>query len=210
MIRRVSALSTYCSRCSADVDFSRPVKNVHLLCDPSGCTRCQPRNSKVCCDLCNPDSFAFLDPPTSLSTKPRALQKSTIKPFEMTVVDKAMKIALFDWRDRTAPLEFKPAVLKTLGSKVFISDHIITRIVECTHTGKITTTAELFKETGWRKKWCEDHGESLLAVIRVYRPTTPVIDSNSTTTNTTLPRKRAPQKCGACGELGHNSTYKSF
>ena len=63
-------------------------------------------------------------------------------------VDKALKTALYDWRDRTAPLEFRPSVLKTLGSKVFISDQIIARIVECAHAGKITTTAELLKETG--------------------------------------------------------------
>jgi hypothetical protein len=78
-------------------------------------------------------------------------QKSNIKPFPMMTVDKALKTALYDWRNRTAPLEFRPSILKTLGSKVFISDQIISRIVECAHAGKITTTAELIKETGWRK-----------------------------------------------------------
>ena len=135
----------------------------------------------------------------------------------MTIKDYNLQDALFDWRDIKALLKFKPAIVDNFGPGLFISDDIITRVVDCAQAGKIHTVTQLIKETSWRDDWAKEFGPSLLLLIHEHYPLPAPTASTSTTEGTTLadaqplaPRKRAPQRCSACQELGHNSKLIVF
>ena len=180
--------------------------NFHLLCDPTsplGCNRCRPKKFAICCDLCNPDSFSYLDFP-SPATKPRGPQKSTIKNFTMTSVNRELKTALFEWRARAAPLKFPHALVHDFGAKILLSNDIIDCIVMCAQAGKLSSTADLSKETKWKKELVSEFGESLLAIVRIHHP----IDPPPKTPTEAVPSTRKTAglvKCSACGNTGHNS-----
>jgi hypothetical protein len=195
--------------------------NDHLRCDdstPDGCPRCKPKVHDICCDLCHPAAFEKFKAPIVLKPAKQP-SKSHIKPYTMTLKDHDLQDALFDWRDVKALLKFKPAIVENFGPGLFISDDIITRIVDCAQTGKILTVTQLIKETSWRDDWAKEFGSSLLLLIHEHYPppAPPASSSTSTMEGTTLadaqppaPRKRAPQRCSACQELGHNSTSIVF
>ena len=187
---------------------SLTAQHFHLLCDPtlpSGCPRCRPRPTTVCCDLCESDAFEYLNG-TSTNLKARAPAKSSIKKFDMTATDHSLRVALFDWRDESAPHKFSAAIIEDIGSHIFMSDEVINRIVKCAHVGKLSSLSELHKETKWRKELVQEFGEALLALVRrFYPPQARPVDSSPNDTGTAT-RKRGPFKCSACGNLGHTST----
>ncbi|KIJ96062.1 hypothetical protein K443DRAFT_10882 [Laccaria amethystina LaAM-08-1] len=187
--------------------------NDHLRCDdstPGGCLRCKPKVHDICCDLCHPAAFEKFKAP--LLPKPaKQPSKSHVKPYTMTLKDRHLQDALFDWRDIKALLKFKPAIVENFGPGLFISDDIITRIVDCAQAGKILTVTHLIKETSWRDDWAKEFGPSLLLLVHEHYPPPAPTASTGTMEGTTLadaqlpaPRKRAPQRCSACQELGHN------
>jgi len=131
----------------------------------------------------------------------------------MTSKHHQLQDALFDWRDLTAPVKFKPAIIENFGPGIFISDDIITRIVDCAQVGKLDSVPRLVKETSWRDDWAKEFGPSLLRVVHKYYPVLAVppqaastADGSTADARESAPRKRAPQRCSACQELGHNST----
>jgi len=193
--------------------------NNHLRCDdstPEGCLHCKPKVHDICCDLCHPAAFEKFKAPTlpKLAKQP---SKSHIKCYTMTLKDHNLQDALFNWCNIKALLKFKPAVVENFGPGLFISDNIITCIVDCAQAGKILMVMQLTKETSWHDDWAKEFGPSLLLLIHEhYLPPAPTA-STSTMEGTTLadaqlpaPQKRALQRCSACQELGHNSMLIVF
>ena len=167
----------------------------------------------VCCDLCNPEAFDFLNA-SAASSKHRGPAKSNIKKFTMTTTDHKLQAALYDWRDDTAPLKFSAAMIEDIGSHLFISDEIIDRIVKCAHVGKLSSVSDLHKETRWRRELANEFGDALLRVVRQFYPPPPPqapapSNSGSGTSQDSAPssRKRALYKCSACGNPGHTSMF---
>ena len=110
----------------------------------------------------------------------------------MTLKDHNLQDALFDWHDIKALLKFKPDVVENFGPGLFISDDIITRIVDCAQAGKILTVTQLTKETSWCDDWAKEFGPSLLLLIHEhYLPPAPTA-STSTTDSTTLADAQPP------------------
>lgn len=119
----------------------------------------------------------------------------------MSTTSHNLKTALFDWRDENALVKFNPSVVATLGSCLLLSDEIILRIIDCAQAFKLTTIADLIKETGWREDWAEDLGGSLLSVVHKYWP----IPQPLTISEAGSSKKRGTITCSACGGRGHNS-----
>jgi hypothetical protein len=127
----------------------------------------------------------------------------------MTSKHRELQNALFDWRDLTVPLKFKSSIIENFGPGIFISDDIISRIVDCAQVGKLHSVAQLIKETSWRDDWANEFGQSLLRVIHEHYPVQaapPQATGTTADTRESAPRKRAQPRCSACQELGHNST----
>jgi hypothetical protein len=122
----------------------------------------------------------------------------------MTSVDCDLKIALFEWQARTAPVKFPPALVRDFGAKVLLFNNIINRIVMCAQAGKLSSTADLLKETKWKKELIGEFGKSLLAIVCIHRPVNlpPEIsmEAGPPTCKTT-----GLGKCSVCGNTGHNS-----
>jgi hypothetical protein len=172
----------------------------HKLCDDTkaaGCDRCRPLTSTTCCDLCDPEEFEKynIDVPEKV---PKISSKSRIKPFDMTPKDTGFKQALQNWREKTAVTKFRASTIRTLGVRIFMSEQVLTRIVECAHYNKILTVEDLSKETIWDKERVTQYGEEIVNMIFFHYPPAPVLEREESST-----RKRV--KCGACGAEGHIS-----
>jgi hypothetical protein len=169
------------------------------------CSRCKPRSPTLGFALRHPNAFA-MPVPTTIDKAARALSNSQpVMAAAPTDTSRKLQMALFDWRDQNARLIFTSAVLQNMGSKIFLSDQIISTIVECARADRIGTVDLLYQETRWRKPWMDEFGESILSVVRSFYPpqTLPTAIAAEPTIRRRKPR--APVKCRACGQLGHNS-----
>jgi len=141
----------------------------------------------------------------------------------MTTTDRKLQHALFDWREEHASSKFRPAVLESFGAGLFLSDDIITRIVDCAHVSKLHTVSQLIKETRWQEDFATEFGESLLSVVHLHYPQPPpgptttvvppsapaVVETNTLEAAAPAAKKRAPVRCSACHQVGHNSKFVS-
>ena len=180
-----------------------PATDYFTLCDTTketGCDRCRPHVSAICCDFCHPEEFAKYH--ISVPEKSQKMaSKSHIKAFDMTPEDTKLKHAIQTWRHEKANLKFRAATVRTLGIRIFMSDEVLNRIVGCAHYGKISTVDDLFKETDWTRERVSDYGEDILSLIHQHHP--PVTETPSSESS----RKHAQVRCRACKEFGHNSMY---
>jgi hypothetical protein len=185
---------------------------------PSGCGRCTPRTSHICCDLCHPNFFRKYLP--DFEKQSRSAVKSNVKSFGMLPADHALKAALVRWRRETSLQKLGTAVVRTYGAKVFISDQIIERLVVCAHAHKLAGVDDIVKETGWRKDRAEEYGDALLKIIHAHTPlpvppstAPPTGADNTSRAAQVIPdaglttRKRRPAKCSKCHQEGHISMY---
>ncbi|KAF9471648.1 hypothetical protein BDN70DRAFT_887875 [Pholiota conissans] len=198
-----------CRRIVPTLYFNNDQKqnNSHLLCDttaPDGCTRCIPPPPCGCCDLCKPDEFLAYHVPAA-ERPPKTSNKSNIKPYKMSTVDFDLKNALQEWRRRTALIKFNASTVRTLGVRILMSDNILARIVDCAHAGKLTSIEDLSKESGLTKDRINEYGDELVKLILVYHP----LPAPPTAVTDNPTRKRAPPRCRACLNVGHNSSSRS-
>jgi hypothetical protein len=120
----------------------------------------------------------------------------------MEASDNLLREAIHCWRKEQATKKFGMAHVRMLGSKVLMLDQTVDRIVDVVHVGgMLESKADLHHETRWN--WCQELGDSLLTVIRTHAPLPPVRQAEVALT--ALPRQRQPERCRACGELGHQS-----
>ena len=191
--------------------------------NPSGCTRCAPKTSTICCDLCHPSFFKpYHVSATTMSTLPTT-GKSRVKSGEFTAEDHKLRTAIFSWRQAHAIEEYGENAVQEYGTCLLISDRLVDRLVLCARSGKLSTVASIFKETGWRKDWAGTHAPSLLAVIISHAPL-PASSSESAATASVMPtevsastsdaittpqpakKARVKQQCSRCKGLSLNSS----
>ncbi|KAF7981237.1 hypothetical protein HWV62_34599 [Athelia sp. TMB] len=203
------------------LDGPTRIEAVHLQCDtskPSGCTRCAPHSSDLCCDICNPEHFQslFISPTPIKST--RVPNRSSVKTYSATRMDKDLKEALRVWRHEQAVSVLGKFKVRKWGVLLFMSDETVQRIVDCVHIAKISTIEHIAKETRWRRDYLDRCAVSLLALIEAHSPQPPpppppppavaarasrVLNALAVTEqNIGAPAKRAP-RCSACKALGH-------
>ena len=100
-----------------------------------------------------------------VATQPWVPAKSNIKAFQMTSANNTLQHVLFSWREENASQKFPKAIVHDQGSTIFLSDEIVTCIIECVHAGKVGMKADLLKETKWRQDWVEEFGDALLNLV---------------------------------------------
>ncbi|KAK7687654.1 hypothetical protein QCA50_008869 [Cerrena zonata] len=203
----------------------------HLLCDTSvstGCLRCSPKPTTVCCDLCTPNAFIHLFPSSDTITKSRTAQKSRIPPYTMDSKDMQCRDALDHWRGKAALELLGEFIVEEYGDIAFMSDEILQRIVDCIHFGKTLTLDTLKKETGWRNNLIQQYGQSLLDAVRDYLPSPSQTATGSVSGSSALevvPQthdtvgglgvssagrgKRKTGTCSMCGQTGHNKSNRN-
>ncbi|KLO16401.1 P-loop containing nucleoside triphosphate hydrolase protein [Schizopora paradoxa] len=200
---------------------------------PHGCSRCQPRPSRLCCDLCNSDQF-WAHPvfsnlsakSTTNSRKKSSTGRSVIQKYEPTMDDIKLRDLLYGWRDRKAEEVLPPAHYTSFGPDIFMTDIILERIIDCAHKDKISTNGDLAKETCWRRT--EEYGAEIIAMIRSVRPVVPSTPFTSSPLparepfqqiepqpaflpgvagSLAPPKQRRQVQCSVCKRVGHNGVY---
>lgn len=83
----------------------------------------------------------------------------------MTATDHDLKQALYNWRREIAGKKIPPAIVRTYGPNLFMSDIIVERLVAYSRAGKAETIDQIVKETGWRRNWAEEFSDSLIALL---------------------------------------------
>ena len=149
------------------------------VCDPSGCQRCAPIPSSLCCDIHHPD-YLTLDAIATVP-RPRVPARSRRTKFTMGPKEFELSEALEDWREQKMRNIHGEAHLIDLGPAAIMPDGVLDRIVECAHTSKIKTVDDLFRETRWAWNKTNQFGTEVVTIIHRILPL-PVVMSTLTTT----------------------------
>ncbi|KAI0313653.1 hypothetical protein OF83DRAFT_1036194, partial [Amylostereum chailletii] len=141
--------------------------------DPSGCMRCRPRASRLCCDLCTPSLLAdmgiFIDAPPSLSSDPlvkatkSSNSRSGIRKKPPTPLEDTLTARLEAWCESTAQEIFSRPTYRKHGPHLLLSDENLNRMVVCAQARKIKTVSDIARETRWID--VDTHGDAILAII---------------------------------------------
>ncbi|KIJ07103.1 hypothetical protein PAXINDRAFT_33614, partial [Paxillus involutus ATCC 200175] len=142
--------------------------------------------------------------------------------------DNASADALHDWREEKTADVYGWACLNDHGPSLVIPNSILDHIIDCAHHGKIHTSQDLQKETGWTDS--EKYGSEILSLLTAHAPprqsllvVTPL--QHNTANNPMLPHvptasgmqrehvelpvsavaSKRRNKCSACGQEGHNA-----
>jgi len=127
----------------------------------------------------------------------------------------SLRDALNEFCEQETIKKFGLSRLKNSGPELIMPNKVLEWIIDCVHEQKIMTKEHLQLETHWSH--VNTFADVVLAIINMChcRPSVagtsvPGAASGDSSTVTTNPKK-APtigkSRCGACGELGHNSTY---
>lgn len=138
--------------------------------------------------------------------------------------DLDLMAAVNKWREECALEKLGPIHYDMYGPSFFFPYTQIQHLVDCAYAGKITDMESLAREIQWNRKFRQEYGPSLLAVIEAHRPPSApiqppealespanVIDGNSMSHRgdpfVTEPQRMCKQcSDGACGVTGHTSS----
>ncbi len=127
----------------------------------------------------------------------------------MTDSDKALRKALFQWRDETAKAQL--GEYEEYGGDILMHYRVIERVVELASVDKLKTVKNLQEQTSWA--WVPEYGEEVLALIHehiaqrgIQHDSTVPADESVQDVPPAPRRVRASPTCSACGEVGHRST----
>ncbi|KLO04347.1 hypothetical protein SCHPADRAFT_840731, partial [Schizopora paradoxa] len=157
----------------------------HIDCDLSsadGCSRCRPRPSRLCCDVCNPSEFntvAQYTPPEGS----KAERKSRLGKYTRMEFENLLWRLLDDWRMVKAVEKYGVAIAEDIGPALVMPEQFIDRIVDCAHFEKIKNLQDLRRETGWN---CPDEiGTTVVALVAEHGrpPAPPSPDSDNAPTS---------------------------
>ena len=212
----------------SDIDYPHGViltmcidPNTFKQCDtstPAGCQRCAPKAGTVCCDLCAPTSDSTPMNDITNTNPTRRSIASRIKPVELGSRHHDLRMALLDWRMKTAVEKHNKMVVKRYGSQIIMSEAILDRLILCAHAQKITTAACIKRETQWRADYAKEYGSAVVAILHEHFPLAPpsipltstAASATSSTTAEPVPKPKRVTTCSACGGKGHNRMLSFF
>ncbi|KAJ6570750.1 hypothetical protein B0H10DRAFT_2107469 [Mycena sp. CBHHK59/15] len=191
----------------------------HLDCQRrfvGGCPRCIVKCPTVCCELCTPDhfaEFAWVHIP-----KPKQQPSRTRIPDHVPDKDDfSLRADLHTFRkERTIELLGR-ASFRNHGAGSIMPDEVLQRIIDCSHFHKITSAADLVRETRWHR--VVEDGVRVLSLISTHKPVPPpeplvfnaplrALDTNSAASTPKI--SKAPRQCRACFQLSHPPILHCF
>ncbi|KAJ3715337.1 P-loop containing nucleoside triphosphate hydrolase protein [Lentinula raphanica] len=176
-------------------------KTLHLECfpsSPSGCERCRPKDSRLCCIGCNPNSFSQVAL-VELPTAPAKLNKSSIwRDYKLSDRGTSIKQALTTWRSEQAPRALGEITVRLHGIRCFMSDEVLLRLASCADCSKLPDVDSIKRETNWREDYIRKYGPSILDVVAQVNSLFFTSRSESGSAGS------AQKKCSICNGSGHN------
>lgn len=147
--------------------------------------------------------------------------RSQIRKYEQDETDKKLEEQLREWRNKRAKEVLKDADYKDFGPDLFLHEKKLSRIIDCAHRNKISSIADIVKETSWRR--AEQHGGEIIAILQAVRPP-PALVTAFTSAPLRPPlqpiahvdvnqepianRKRKSPTCSRCSMVGHTSGFR--
>ncbi|KAJ7677684.1 P-loop containing nucleoside triphosphate hydrolase protein [Mycena polygramma] len=185
----------------------------HRECQPrfaNGCPRCIVKSPTLCCELCSPDDFADF----ARVTIPKPKQQPSRTRLADYVRDKndcTLRDDLHLLRKERTIQTISAASFRSHGAGSIMPDEVLDRIVDCAHFYKITTLADLLRETTWHR--VAEDGARVLSLISRHKPAPPPAPDTlilgtplrAVNLNSAPSTSKAPRRCGNCLQLGHNS-----
>ncbi|KAH6879607.1 hypothetical protein BKA70DRAFT_1447887 [Coprinopsis sp. MPI-PUGE-AT-0042] len=171
--------------------------------ESTGCLRCLPPTTTICCDLCSPKYFEHMGMSShEEDAGTRALAKSNVGRLlqsDWTEHDWKLLDALIVWRQKMSLNYLSAQTLNDYGPEALMSDDHIERLVQCFHYQKVTTLEHLKKELDWNGQLIEKNGASLVQLMISFYPPVPPTSG------------KKPRRCTACQQEGHisESEYQS-
>jgi hypothetical protein len=122
---------------------------------------------------------------------------------------------LDDFQFQTTERKYGHGALDMMGSGLVMSDEVLKRIVLCAHYRKIESVEELIRETRWIG--AREYFNDIRGLVEIHSP--PPKNAPLTTRvpldirrqggasgglTAAEPKRRSPNHCGKCKELGHN------
>lgn len=138
-----------------------------------------------------------------MSKPPRTMSRMTIAKYTPTEAHCKLRTALEEWREGAARAKFGELMVRQWGSQFLISDTILDRIVDCAGSFKLSNMDILRIETRWVPSHLTEFGQIILDLVAKHFPPPPLLTTTSKATG-------SGNKCGACGQTGHNSMFLSF
>lgn len=123
--------------------------------------------------------------------------------------------ALEDWREEKTIQVYGWAHFQNLGPTLIMPTDVLTRIVDCAHYFKISSKADLARETKWDEveNWGTEVVELILKILPLPAPPLPspapttlrMLPIQGTgTVSAPLTASRKLVTCSRCGNTGHN------
>ena len=177
------------------------------VCDSAGegmCPRCFVTTPRLCCDLCHPDEFKnkFI---VSLDKQKSQPRRSTVKPYEPSVVDKALRKRLNEWRLEMSNELYGEQYTANFGCFAFMSNEDLGRICDAVHDDLITSIETLVKETRWGSS--KEYGQRVLDIILEARPMSLPLTPPQSPVIVIPKGKHREQTCTSCKQPGHSSLF---
>ncbi|KAF8179485.1 hypothetical protein K438DRAFT_1938411 [Mycena galopus ATCC 62051] len=203
-----------CSRIPATIYFGNDkTSSDHRECQPrftNGCPRCVVETPALCCELCSPDDFVDFARVTLAKPKQQP-SRSRLADYVRDKDDCSLRADLHLLRKERTIQVISAASFRSHGAASIMPDEVLDRIVDCAHFHKITTPADLLRETHWHR--VAEDGERVLSLISMHKPVPlPAPDalifgtpSRAPNVNSAPSTSKAARRCGNCFQLGHNS-----
>ena len=148
-------------------DFDLVSVNLHHQCNVDqieGCQCCRPKQTRLCCDLHNPDAFAHIQVPVIKSNQKAPC--SSIPAHQVNETDAALCHDLEDWRCMEMEKLYGKSHLQNLGPGLVMGTMVRNCIVDCAHFSKIQSVVDLEKETKWGSS--TEFGPAIIKIIGRY------------------------------------------
>jgi hypothetical protein len=180
------------------------------------CVRCAPRPAEFCCDLCHPDHFKLPADLGPYKKTTRRVNQHKPKPFTMNASEQNLRAALIKMRHELADTYLPKGSFLTPQS--LMPTMLLDRIVGLAHDQKIPTIEALRDQITWA--FLSTHDSVIMQLVNHHLPpplaspftTAPLAPRSAALANVSASSASVKQntgrqnRCGGCGEMGHNST----
>jgi len=141
-----------------------------------------------------PEGFEDMSQVSDLESKTRS-RRSEVQDYVPDENDKKFRQWLEDWRRQTSEDLYGAYFLGYFGYSNVMTTYTLDRICDAAHQNLITSTDDLYRETGWHLT--DEYGQIIVDKIRE------IMGGSAPPP----PKKPAIRKCSKCGQPGHDSKF---
>ncbi|KAI0040177.1 hypothetical protein FA95DRAFT_1463032, partial [Auriscalpium vulgare] len=133
-----------------------------------GCTRCGPKSSNFCCDLCNPAQFEDVARADVVKPPAQTRRSKIDTKYMPNVGEKSLMDGLLEWRSARAVEKFGIVHFDDFGPALFMPLSAVQLIVDSAHSQKIKKPSDILRQTKWAP--AKRYGNQLFDIVLTHLP----------------------------------------